>query len=68
MTPNAALDGRQTLMEQEAGEAAAAVRRMLDANRAAFAGIGRRLRASPPPRSLPARADRRTTPQPMPNI
>lgn len=48
MTPNAAVDGRQTLMEREAGEAAVAVTRMLDANRAAFAEIGRRLRASPP--------------------
>jgi glucosamine--fructose-6-phosphate aminotransferase (isomerizing) len=48
MTPNAASDGRQTLMEQEAGEAAAAVARMLEANRDAFAAIGRHLRASPP--------------------
>lgn len=48
MTPNAAIDGRQTLMEQEAGEAAAAVAEMLAANRDAFAAIGRRLRASPP--------------------
>lgn len=48
MTPNAALDGRQTLMEQEAGEAAKAVATMLAANRDAFAKIGRRLRASPP--------------------
>ena len=35
-------------MEQEAGEAAAAVAAMLTANRDAFAAIGRRLRASPP--------------------
>ncbi len=48
MTLNAALDGRQTLMEQEAGEAAKAVATMLAANRDAFAAIGRRLRASPP--------------------
>lgn len=48
MTPNAASDGRQTLMEQEAGEAADAVARMLEANRDAFAAIARRLRASPP--------------------
>jgi glucosamine--fructose-6-phosphate aminotransferase (isomerizing) len=48
MTPSAALDGRQTLMEQEAGEAAAAVAHMLGANRDAFVEIGRRLRASPP--------------------
>ena len=49
MTPNAAPDGRrQTLMEQEAGEAAAAVAAMLAANRAAFAAVARRLRASPP--------------------
>ena len=48
MTPNAASDGRQTLMEQEAGEAAGAVARMLEANRDAFAAIARRLRASPP--------------------
>ena len=48
MTPNAAVDGRQTLMEQEAGEAAAAVARMLAANRDAFGEIGRRLRSSPP--------------------
>lgn len=48
MTPNAASDGRQTLMEQEAGEAAGGVARMLDANRDAFAAIARRLRASPP--------------------
>ena len=46
--PNAATDGRMTLMEQEAGEAAAAVAAMLTANRDAFAAIGRRLRASPP--------------------
>ncbi|KTE14349.1 SIS domain-containing protein [Sphingopyxis sp. H115] len=45
---NAALDGRQTLMEQEAREAAEAVANMLAANRDAFAAIGRRLRASPP--------------------
>ena len=48
MTPSAALDRRQTLMEQEAGEAAAAVAHMLGANRNAFVEIGRRLRASPP--------------------
>lgn len=48
MTPNAAVDGRETLMEQEAGEAATAVAAMLAANREAFAEIGRRLRASPP--------------------
>jgi len=48
MTPNAASDGQPTLMEQEAGEAAAAVARMLEANRDAFAAIGRHLRASPP--------------------
>lgn len=48
MTPNAASDGRPTLMEQEAGEAAGAVARMLEANRDAFAAIGRRLRAAPP--------------------
>ena len=48
MTPNAASDGRQTLMEQEAGEAADAVANMLEANRDAFGAIGRRLRASPP--------------------
>lgn len=48
MTPNAASDGRQTLMEQEAGEAADAVARMLEANREALAAIARRLRASPP--------------------
>jgi glucosamine--fructose-6-phosphate aminotransferase (isomerizing) len=48
MTPNAASDGRQTLMEQEAGEAADAVARMLEANREALAAIAQRLRASPP--------------------
>jgi glucosamine--fructose-6-phosphate aminotransferase (isomerizing) len=48
MTPNAASDVRQTLMEQEAGEAAGGVARMLEANRGAFAAIARRLRASPP--------------------
>lgn len=48
MTPNAALDGRQTLMEREAGEAAAAVAHMLATNSEAFGEIGRRLRASPP--------------------
>src|SRR3546814_1913364 len=48
MTPNAAVDGRMTLMEREAGEAAAAVAAMLTANRDAFAAIRRRLRASPP--------------------
>ena len=48
MTPNAASDGRQTLMEQEAGDAAGGVARMLEANRDAFAAIARRLRASPP--------------------
>lgn len=48
MTPNAASDGRQTLMEQEAGEAADAVANMLKANSDAFGAIGRRLRASPP--------------------
>jgi glucosamine--fructose-6-phosphate aminotransferase (isomerizing) len=48
MTPNAASDGRKTLMEQEAGEAAAAAARMLEANRDAFAAIGRHLRTSPP--------------------
>lgn len=47
MTPNAAGDG-QTLMEQEAGEAAAAVAAMLAANCEAFVAIGRRLRTSPP--------------------
>ena len=46
--PNAAIDGRTTLMEREAGEAAAAVAAMLAANRDAFIAIGRRLRASPP--------------------
>lgn len=46
--PNAAADGQITLMEREAGEAAAAVAAMLAANRDAFAAIGRRLRASPP--------------------
>lgn len=48
MTPNAASDGRQTLMAQEAGEAATAVATMLAANREAFAAIGQRLRAAPP--------------------
>lgn len=48
MTPNAAPDAGQTLMEQEAGEAAPAVARMLKANRDAFGAIGRHLRASPP--------------------
>lgn len=48
MTLNAARDERQTAMEQEAGEAAAAVARMLDANRDAFDAIARRLHASPP--------------------
>lgn len=48
MTLNAATDGRQTLMEQEASEAAQAVAKMLAANRDAFAAIGRQLRASPP--------------------
>lgn len=48
MTPNAALDGRETLMEQEAGQAAATVAAMLAANRDAFIAIGQRLRASPP--------------------
>ncbi|MBJ7438969.1 MAG: SIS domain-containing protein [Sphingopyxis sp.] len=48
MTLSAALDGRQTVMEQEAGEAAAAVARMLEANRDAFIAIARRLHASPP--------------------
>lgn len=48
MTPSAAVDGRQTLMEREAGEAAAAVATMLTANRDAFTQIGQRLRASPP--------------------
>lgn len=48
MTPNAASDGRQTLMKQEAGEAAVGVAMMLEANRDAFAAIARRLRASPP--------------------
>jgi glucosamine--fructose-6-phosphate aminotransferase (isomerizing) len=53
--PNAAIDGRTTLMEQEAGEAAAAVAAMLEANRDAFIAIGRRL-------------GRRTMRRPMPNI
>lgn len=48
MTLSAALDGRHTAMEQEAGEAAAAVGRMLEANRDAFAAIANRLHASPP--------------------
>ena len=48
MTPNAASDGRQTLMAQEAGEAATAVAAMLAANREAFAAIGQRLRTAPP--------------------
>ena len=48
MTPNTALERRQTLMEREAGEAATAVAAMLAVNRNAFAEIGRRLRASPP--------------------
>lgn len=48
MTQSAALDGRQTVMELEAGEAAAAVARMLEANRDAFIAIARRLHASPP--------------------
>lgn len=48
MTLNAAPDGRHTVMEQEAAEAAAAVARMLDANRDAFTAIARRLHASPP--------------------
>lgn len=37
-----------SLMEAEAGEAGAVVRRMLAANRATFEQIGERLRASPP--------------------
>lgn len=48
MTPNAAPDANQTLMEQEAAEAATAVSRMLEANRDTFAAIARRLHASPP--------------------
>jgi len=48
MTPKVALDGKKTLMETEAGEASAAVARMLDANREAFASIGARLRTAPP--------------------
>ena len=48
MTPNAACDGRPTQMEKEAEQAAAAVAKMLGANRDAFDAIGRRLRASPP--------------------
>lgn len=48
MTPNAACDGRETLMEKEAGQAAVVVRHMLVANRDAFDAIGRRLRGSPP--------------------
>lgn len=48
MTPKVALDGKHTLMEAEAGEAGAAVARMLKANREAFAAIGERLRAAPP--------------------
>ena len=48
MTPKVALDGKHTLMEAEAGEAGAAVARMLNANRDAFAAIGARLRAAPP--------------------
>ncbi len=48
MTPNAAGDGHKSLMEQEAGEAGAAVARMLAANRAAFARIGEQLRKAPP--------------------
>lgn len=48
MTPRVALDEKPTLMEAEAGEAGAAVARMLAANRDAFAVIGDRLRAAPP--------------------
>lgn len=48
MMLNAAPDGRHTVMEQEAGEAATAVARMLAANREAFDAIAHRLRASPP--------------------
>ena len=44
----AAMADRTTLMESEAGEAAEAVARMLDANRAAFARIAARLIAQPP--------------------
>ncbi|MFL9839971.1 SIS domain-containing protein [Sphingomonas sp. ST-64] len=43
-----AMAERTTLMGGEACEAAAAVARMLDANRAAFARIAERLRAHPP--------------------
>ncbi|MBU0823762.1 MAG: SIS domain-containing protein [Alphaproteobacteria bacterium] len=48
MTLSAALDGRHTVMEHEAGEAAAAVARMLEANCDAFTAIANRLHASPP--------------------
>lgn len=48
MAPNAAGADMQTLMEREAGEASAAVARMLAANRAAIDAVAARLRASPP--------------------
>ncbi len=48
MTLQRAIEAPKTLMEREAGEAAAAVAAMLAANRAAFAAIGERLRAAPP--------------------
>lgn len=48
MTPQRATEAPKTLMEAEAGEAAAAVAAMLAANREAFAAIGERLRAAPP--------------------
>lgn len=48
MAGAAAMADRTTLMESEAGEAAAAVARMIDANRAAFSRIATRLIANPP--------------------
>ena len=48
MTLQEALKTGRTLMESEAGEAAAAVAAMLAANARAFAAIGERLRADPP--------------------
>ncbi|MCR5871189.1 SIS domain-containing protein [Sphingomonas sp. J344] len=48
MAGAAAMADRTTLMESEAGEAADAVARMLDANRATFARIAARLVAHPP--------------------
>ncbi len=41
--------GEMTLMARETAEAAAAVERMLARNRRAFAALGERLRAAPPP-------------------